>query len=41
MLFSALSLSFICDERACGLELEVDEHAAEVLLEPERDLTFA
>jgi hypothetical protein len=41
MLFSALSLSFICDEPACGLELEVDERAAEVLLEPERDLTFA
>lgn len=41
MLFSALSLSFICDEPACGLELEVDVNTAEVLLEPERDLTFA
>ena len=41
MLFSALSLSFICDEPACGLELEVDAQTAEVLLQPERDLTFA
>jgi hypothetical protein len=41
MLFSALSLSFICEEEPCGLELPVDHHTAEVLLQPEVELTLA
>ena len=41
MLFSGLSLSFICDEAPCGFELEVDLHTAEVLLEAELELTHA
>jgi hypothetical protein len=41
MLFSPLSLSFICNEEPCGFELEVDPETAEVLLEPELDFTFA
>jgi len=41
MLFSALSLSFICDEAPCGFELEVDPETAEVLLQPELSLAFA
>ena len=41
MLFSALSLSFICAEEDCGLELDVDLHTAEILLQEEEDLTFA
>ena len=41
MLFSALSLSFICEEEPCGLELAVDLHTAEVLLQPEVELTLA
>ena len=41
MLFSALSMSFICEEEPCGLELSVDLHTAEVLLQPEVELTLA
>ena len=41
MLFSALSLSFICDEAPCGFELAVDLHTAEVLLQSEVELTLA
>lgn len=41
MLFSVLSLSFICDEAHCGFELEVDVQDAEVLLRPEQDPIFA
>jgi hypothetical protein len=41
MLFSALSLSFICEEEPCGLEVPVDLHTAEVLLQPEVELTLA
>jgi len=41
MLFSPLSLSFICEEEPCGLELAVDLHTAEVLLQPEVELTLA
>jgi len=41
MLFSAMSLSFICEEEPCGLELSVDLHTAEVLLQPEVELIFA
>lgn len=41
MLFSALSLSFICEEEPCGFELAVDLHTAEVLLQPEVELTLA
>lgn len=41
MLFSPLSLSFICDEPNCGFELEVDQQTAEILLQPDLDLTLA
>jgi hypothetical protein len=41
MLFSALSVSFICHEEACGFELEVDPKTAEVLLQPDLDLALA
>jgi hypothetical protein len=41
MLFSALSLSFICAEKDCGLEMDVDPQTAEVLLQEEEDLAFA
>ena len=41
MLFSALSVSFVCNEAPCGFELEVDPETAEVLLQPEVELTFA
>ena len=41
MLFSALSLSFICNEAPCGLEIEVDPETAELLLEPKVELTLA
>ena len=41
MQFSALSLSFICAEEDCGLELDVDLHTAEILLQEEEDLAFA
>ena len=40
MLFSALSVSFICEEERCGLELPVDLHTAEVLLQPEVELAL-
>jgi len=41
MLFSTLSLSFICNEAPCGFELAVDTETAEVLLQPEVELTLA
>ena len=41
MLFSALSMSFICGEEDCGLEMDVDLHTAEILLQEEVDLAFA
>jgi hypothetical protein len=41
MLFSVLSLSFICAEEDCGLEIEVDLHTAEILLQEEESLAFA
>jgi hypothetical protein len=41
MLFSPLSMSFICEEVPCGFELEVDPQTAEVLLQPELDLALA
>jgi len=41
MSFSALSVSFICEEEPCGFELPVDVHTAEILLQPEVELTFA
>jgi hypothetical protein len=41
MLFSALALSFICEEEPCGFELAVDPHTAEVLLQPEVELILA
>jgi hypothetical protein len=41
MLFSPLSLSFICGKETCGLELPVDPDTAEVLLQPEVELTLA
>jgi hypothetical protein len=41
MLFSVLSIGFICSEVNCGFEFEVDAHDAEVLLRPEQDLIFA
>jgi hypothetical protein len=41
MLFSALSVSFICEEEPCGFELAVDPHTAEVLLQPEVELILA
>jgi transposase-like protein len=41
MLFSPMALSFICEEEPCGFELAVDLHTAEILLQPEVELTFA
>jgi hypothetical protein len=41
MLFSALSMSFICDESPYGFELEMDLHTAEALLQEELELTHA
>jgi hypothetical protein len=41
MLFSVLSLAFICSEVHCGFELEVEVRDAEALLKPEQDLIFA
>jgi len=41
MLFSPLSISFICEEEPCGFELAVDPETAEILLQPEVELTFA
>jgi len=41
MLFSSLSVSFVCSEAPCGFELEVDPETAEILLQPEVELTFA
>ncbi len=41
MLFSVLSLAFICSEAHCGFELEVEVRDAEALLKPEQDLIFA
>ena len=40
MLFSVLSLSFICQEAHCGIEVEVDPREAEVLLQPVEELIF-
>jgi hypothetical protein len=41
MLFSVLSLGFICSEANCGLEIQVDVREAEVLLWPDQHLIFA
>ena len=41
MLFSVLSLGFICSEANCGLEIQMDIRDAEVLLRPDQDLIFA
>ena len=37
MLFSVLSLSFICLNSACGFEFHMDAHDAKVLLQPEEE----
>lgn len=41
MVFSVLSLGFICQEADCGLEIAIELHDAEALLHPEEELVFA
>ena len=41
MLFLVLCLSFVCQEAHCGLEIQMDSHDAEVILQPKENLTFA
>jgi hypothetical protein len=41
MAYSVLGHGFICIERECGMELEMDEEDAELILQPADELVFA
>ena len=41
MLFLVLCLSFVYQEGHCGLEIQMDSHDAELVLQPKENLTFA
>jgi hypothetical protein len=41
MAYSVLSHGFICLSQSCELELEMDQHDVELLLQPSQELVLA